>query len=379
MARGHVRRRGRLWTVVVDLPRAEDGSRKQRWHSGYLTRAAAERALTEIRSRLDTGSYIPASKTRLAAFLREWLEAVKVKVRPSTHASYKLNVEKYIIPAVGLIPLQNLTPAGLNAFYADLLAGGRTTREGGLAPRSVQYCAMILKRALGEAVRWSLIPRNPADLADPPRPAATPTMRTWSAGELRAFLEHVKDDRLYAAWVLAATTGLRRGELLGLNWRDVDLEAGRVGITRTLLAVADKLSFSAPKTPKSRRSVALDPTTLAALRDHRVAHAEERLRWGPVYQDADLVFCHADGTPLHPDRFSKAFVKQAAAAGLPAIRFHDLRHTHATLALQAGIHPKVVSERLGHATVSITLDTYSHAIPAMEEAAAAKVAAVVFG
>ncbi len=379
MARGHILRRGRRWTIVVDVPRGEDGSRKQRWHSGYLTRAAAERALTEIRSRLDTGNYIPVSKTPLASFLREWLEAVRVKVRPSTWASYRLNVERYVIPRLGSVPLQILTPAGLNAFYADLLTGGRTTREGGLAPRSVQYCAMILKRALGEAVRWSLIPRNPADLADPPRPAAASEMRTWSAGELRAFLEYVREDRYYAAWRLAATTGLRRGEVLGLRWRDVDLEAGRLAITQTLLAVADKLSFSAPKTTKSRRSVALDPTTLAVLRDHRVAHVEERLRWGPVYQDADLVFCAEDGSPLHPDRFSKAFAKHAAAAGLPAIRFHDLRHTHATLALQAGVHPKVVSERLGHATVSITLDTYSHAIPAMEEEAAAKVAAVVDG
>jgi integrase len=183
-----------------------------------------------------------------------------------------------------------------------------------------------------------------------------------------------------AAYVLAATTGLRRGELLGLRWRDLDLGAGRLSVTQTLVSVNYAVSFSTPKTAAGRRSVALDPATVAALRAHRVAVLEERLSLGLGAPTEDaLAFTAIDGTPLHPGQFSDRFDRLVKAAGVPRIRFHDLRHTHATLALRAGVHPKVVSERLGHSTISVTLDTYSHAIPAMQEEAAAKVAALVFG
>lgn len=379
--RGHIRRRGSngRWAVVVDVGHAENGRRKQRWHSGFGTKRDASRALTEILNRLALGEYIEPSRQNLAAFLREWLDAARTTLRPGTWQSYKTNVDAYIVPRLGMTPLQSLTPAMLTAFYGDLLRGGRRSREGGLSPRTVRFTHQILRKALSEAVRWGRLARNPADQATPPR-QNTPEMKTWSAGELRRFLEHVEGDRLYAAWLLAATTGLRRGELLGLRWKDVDLEAGRLSVTQALLSVRNRLSVSPPKTAKSRRSVALDARTVAALQAHRKAQLEERLAFGGDWPDHDLVFTREDGEPIHPDRFSRDWFRQyVRAAGLPLIRFHDLRHTHATLALQAGIHPKVVSERLGHATVSITLDTYSHAIPALQEEAAAKVAAVVFG
>jgi integrase len=202
-------------------------------------------------------------------------------------------------------------------------------------------------------------------------------MRTWSADELRRFLEHVRADRLYAAWRLAATTGMRRGELLGLRWRDVDLDTARLSIVQTLIEGKEAPRFSEPKTDHGRRSIALDAETVAALREHRKRQVEERLAWGPAYQDHGLVLSREDGSPIWPRTFSRGFGRHAEDAELPTIRLHDLRHTHATLALSAGIHPKVVSERLGHSTVSITLDTYSHAIPAMQEDAAAKVAALI--
>ncbi len=376
--RGHIRRRGNKWAVIVDVGLDQNGRRKQRWHSGFDTKRDASRALTEILGRLQTGAYVEPNKQTLATFLQEWLDAVEVTLRPSTWASYRLNVEHYIVPALGAIPLQNLTVAKLNAFYADLLSSGKTRQDGGLSPRSVRYVHTIIRKALHEAVRWNRLARNVADQAVPPR-QATPEMRTWSAEELRAFLERVRDDRLYAAWLLAATTGLRRGELLGLRWRDLDLENGRLSVTQALLSVRNRLSFSPPKTAKSRRSVALDPRTVAALQAHRAHQNEERLALGG-WPDHDLVFTREDGKPVHPDTFSRDRFKQhVRAADLPLIRFHDLRHTHATLALQAGVHPKVVSERLGHSSVAITLDTYSHVVPAMEEEAAEKVAAVVFG
>jgi len=378
--RGHVRRRGKTWAVVVDVGRDETGRRRQRWHSGYGTRREAQEALTDILARIQQGAYVEPSKRTLAVFLAEWLDSIRATVRPSTWAAYKMLTEVHIIPALGTVPLQRLTAAQLNALYADLLAGGRCDGKGGLSARTVAYVHVTIRKALAEAVRWQLLTRNVADQATPPRRQPSGELRTWSAAELRAFLGHVEGDRLYAAYVLAATTGLRRGELLGLRWRDLDLTAGRLSVTQTLISVTYAVSFSAPKTQAGRRSVALDPATVAALRAHRVAVLEERLALGLGAPAEDgLVFTTMDSAPLHPRQFSGRFDRLVKAAGLPRIRFHDLRHTHATLSLQAGIHPKVVSERLGHSTIAITLDTYSHAIPAMQEEAAAKVAALVFG
>lgn len=184
-------------------------------------------------------------------------------------------------------------------------------------------------------------------------------------------------DRLYAAWRLLATTGMRRGELLGLRWRDLDLDRGRASISQSLVSVAYALRFGPPKSDRSRRAITLDGETVTALRDHRRAQARERLALGAGYGDGNLVFCREDGEPIHPDRFTKVFRRHVADAGLPRIRLHDVRHTYASLALQSGAHPKVVSERLGHANVSITLDTYSHVVPSLESDLAETVAALV--
>jgi integrase len=195
---------------------------------------------------------------------------------------------------------------------------------------------------------------------------------------LRRFIREVRGDRLYAAWLAAATTGLRRGEVLGLMWTDVDFDKGRLSVRRARVSSGGVVVLSEPKTRRSRRVVALDQTTTAALREHRTRQLEERLAWGAAWVDTGFVFTREDGTPLHPESLSKMFQWRVRRAGLPRIRFHDLRHTHATLALQAGVHPKVVSERLGHSSIRITLDTYSHAIPAMQEEAAERIAALIF-
>jgi integrase len=199
----------------------------------------------------------------------------------------------------------------------------------------------------------------------------------WTADVLRRFLDHVRDDRLFSAWRLAASTGLRRGELLGLRWQDVDLDAGRVSVRQTLTTVGNKAAFGEPKTARCKRNLALDGVTIGVLRSWRTRQAEERLGFGPAWQDTGLVFSREDGSLIHPDTFSFWFERQVRAAGVSRIRFHDLRHTHATLALQAGVPAKVVSERLGHATVAFTLDVYSHVIPALQEDAAERIAALV--
>ena len=377
--RGHVRRRGTTWAVVVDVGRDESGRRRQSWHSGFRTRHAAEEELAQIVGRLQNGSYVKPDSQTVAPFMREWLDSIRATVRASTWATYQALTERHIIPALGRIPLQKLTPARLNALYATLLRDGHRNGKGGLSARSVRYVHVTIHKALADAVRWNLLPRNVADQASAPRQQRR-EMGVWTAPQLRAFLDSAAGDRLYAAYFLAATTGLRRGEVLGLRWRDLDLNAGRLGVSQTLISVYGAPTFSTPKTAKGRRSVALDTSTVAELKAHRLRQLEERVALGlGALKDDALVFSALTGGPYHPDSFSDRFERLIKSTGLPRIRLHDLRHTHATLALQAGIHPKVVSERLGHASIAITLDVYSHAIPALQEEAAEKVAALVFG
>jgi len=364
---------------VVDIGKDEEGRRRQRWHSGYRTSREAKAALVEILGRVQRGDYVEPSKLTVAEFMRDWLGSLRATLRPSTIAGYEALTQGHIIPMLGSMTLQKLTAVQVTAFYGDLLEKGRRNGKGGLSARTVHYIHATMHKALGEAVRWGLVVRNVADQASPPHPQAK-EMRTWSATELRDFLSHVQGDRLYAAFLLAATTGLRRGEVLGLRWRDLDFDARRLAVTQTLVCVGYAVVVSAPKTASGKRSVALDAATVAALRTYRKRILEERLYQGlGAPSPDDLVFTAIDSSPLHPGQFADHFDRLVKASGVPRIRFHDLRHTHATLALQAGVHPKVVSERLGHASISITLDTYSHAIPALQEEAAAKVAALVFG
>ena len=272
----------------------------------------------------------------------------------------------------------------LNGLYARLLASGnKTNRPGaaeGLSPRTVRYIHTIVHRMFKDAVRWGRLVRNPADAADPPRAASAgiPEIVTWTAEQLGAFLHGMRDHRLYTAFLLLATTGMRRGEALGLRWSDLDLAGGRLAVRQTVIAVHHKVEFGTPKTAKGRRTVMLDVVTVAALREHRKRQAAERLSIGAGWIDLDLVFAAADGTPLHPERFSRTFTEHVARLGLPAVPLHALRHGWATLALAAGVHPKVVQERLGHATIAITLDIYSHATSGLHSDAAEQVAGLVF-
>jgi integrase len=382
--RGSVRQEPNgTWTLVADVGTA--GERKQTRRRGFPTRKAAQAELTRILTSLEQRTYVAPKRQTVAAFLTEtWLPAIEHTVKPATFESYRRNVRLHVaVRPAGRRELQDLTPSDLNALYGQLLAGDSDHRK--LSARSVAYTATIMHRALRDAVRWQAIVRNPADAADPPRPSARPEMRTWSGAELGRFLEHVAADRLVGAWWLLGTTGMRRGEILGLRWSDVDLDAGSLRITRTLITTDVQrkgepgMAWGTPKTAKGRRSVALDPSTVAALRQHRARQLAERLAAGEAYDDGDLVVCLADGQPIHPKTMSYYFERETKRAGLPPIRLHDLRHTHATLALRAGVHPRVVQERLGHANVSITLDTYSHVDLDMQAVAAARVAALVQG
>jgi integrase len=236
----------------------------------------------------------------------------------------------------------------------------------------------MLHKALNDAVKWGYLARNPADRADPPRPA-TPEMHVWNPEQLRSFLQFVESHRLYAAWLLFCTTGMRRGEVLGLRWSEVDLANKRLSIIRALVDVNHQIVVSEPKTAKRKRTVALDAVTATKFERHRVLQLEERLRLGEAWKDNGLVFTHEDGSPIAPRLLSSWFAQLSRDAGLPRIRLHDVRHSYATASLVAGIPTKVVSERLGHASIAITLDTYSHVLPNMQEEAAEEVAQLILG
>jgi integrase len=357
-----LQRKGARYYVVVEEGPGHDGKRRRSWHSGYKTRKEAEDALVTILSEIKGDTYSPPTKVTVANFLKQtWLPSIRKNVGPNTASLYRVIVGAYIIPRIGGIEVQRLRPAHLDTLYEDLLAGGGR-RGKPLSPKSVTNVHTTMFKAMSDAVRLGRISRNPAELASPPRSTGR-EMSTWTAERVAELLAHVRDDRLYAAWLTLVTTGLRRGELLGLAWKDVNFTDARLSIRRSLVLVGGVPQVLQPKTKRSRRTVPIPDETVAALKAHRAAQLQERLALGPGYSDGDLVFAREDGTALHPDTFSEHFQRHAKAAELPPIRVHDLRHTFATLALEAGIPAKVVSVNLGHAGVGITLDTYSHIVP----------------
>jgi integrase len=372
----------RTWFFVIDLP-AAGGRRRQMWRRGFPTKKAAAEALAVVAAEQARGTFVRPSRVTVHRFLAdEWLPAKAAALKPSTAAAYRQMIESYIAPRIGDLPLAKVDGSVLNALYADLLANGRTGasgRIGGLSPKTVRNVHGVLHRAFKDAVRWRRLAVNPCDAADQPRRAG-PEMRVWTPSELGRFIAATEHDRLGAVWRLLATTGLRRGELAGLRWSDVDLSAGRLTIRQTMTMVDGRPQVGTPKSTAGARSVALDASTVAALRAWKRRQAEERLAMGAGWQDsAGLVVTEPDGSPVHPQVLSRRFTATSKRAGLPAIRLHDVRHSYATAALGAGVGVKVLSQRLGHADVGVTLRVYAHVLPGDDEAAAETVAAVLSG
>ena len=301
--------------------------------------------------------------------LERWLPSIEMTLRPNTFVSYSSHLTNHVVDHLGQLSIHDVDGPVINALYAHLLASGRRKGRGrGLSPTTVRRVHATLRRAFRDAVRWGLLEKNPVASCDPPRLARDTGMRTWTLEELQSFLRATKGDDLHVLWMLLATTGIRRSEALGLRWANIDLTGRTIAIRETLVLVGSSPYFSEPKSARSRRVVALDATSCAALK---------RLRGGA--SPDELVFRDETGDPFHPGAVSKRFREAVIDADLPRIRLHDLRHTHATLALQAGIHPKIVSERLGHSTVAFTLDVYSHALPTLQRDAAERLGELILG
>ena len=329
------------------------------------TRAEVQAKLRQLRRDREDGVMVGAPSITLANYLARWLdEAARLKVRPKTFASYSLNARR-LIRLIGRVKLNQLTPQLIQGVYARLL-------KEGLAPRSIRQVHVVLHSSLRQAMRWGMVGRNAADGVIVPRPEPR-EMATLTSEELQTLFDSTKDEALHALWVLLATTGLREGEALGLTWNDIDLANAKLVVRRAMQRQGSAGHVLVdPKTPRSRRTIHLSRLAVETLRRHKAQQRELRLMAGSDWRLdwGELVFCTRSGRPLDSSWINIAFRRHLEKAGLRRVRIHDLRHTAATLLLTRGVHPKVVQDMLGHSTVTLTLDTYSHVTPALHKEAA---------
>lgn len=371
--RGHIRKRGKdSWTIVLSMGRdPSTGKYSQQWVSVKGTKKDAEKRLSEILHQVDEGGFIRPGKTTLGEYLERWLtEYAKPNLSPRGFERYRGIITQHFIPEMGRITLTQLKPEHLQRHYTAML-------NKGLSTGTVRYHHAVIHKALKTAVKWGLLNRNVADAVDTPRIRRN-EMQTWNEDDINRFLVVAKDSPYYELFFTALFTGMRRSELLALRWQDIDFVFSQIYVNRSLHHLKDgSYIFTEPKSEHSRRTIKLSPSAILALQglyNKRKAECDEI---GIALKDSDLVFSKL-GKPLRPNTITRAWSMLANKAGVTPIRLHDARHTHASLMLKAGIHPKIVQERLGHATIQMTLDTYSHVAPGLQEAAANSFDRIVF-
>ncbi len=375
--KGHIRKRGKSsWEIIVELGRDLHGKRQQKFHTVRGTKRDAQRELNKILSEIDNDDYVEPHKLTVAQFLEQWLVHIEPRVRAKTYHRYQEIVRRHLVLAIGGLLLRNLGSSHIEDMHAHAMKEGRLDGTGGLSKRTVRHHHRVLRDALNWAVshRPRLLSNNPTNEMKHPK-ADDPEIRALSDAETVALLRTAESTRLYLPIMLAVTTGLRRSELLALRWQDVDGTTLRV--RRTVEQSRRGVCFNPPKTKKGKRSIALPSVTVEALRRHRIEQKELRLLLGPDYEDSGLVVCQPNGRLWLPDNFTAAYRRLVRSTDLGDVNFHCLRHTHATQLLRQGVNPKIVSERLGHSSVTITLDIYSHVLPGMQEEAADKVDAAL--
>ena len=362
------RRKDGRWASTINLG-WQDGKLRRKTFYGR-TRQEVQGKLTDALHTLHQGWPIITERQTVGNFIERWLEdSVKPSVRPKTYVSYSQIARLYLLPYLGRISLEKLTPQQLQSFLNKRVADG-------LSPRTVQYTHAVLRRALGQAMKWGLISRNVALLVDLPK-MSNHEVEPLTLEQVKVFLKEISSDRLEALYLVATGVGLRKGELLGLRWEDVDLNAGRLRVRVALQRIEGTLQLVELKTRRSRRSVALPQLAVRSLRFHQVHQMEERVAAGDIWQESGLVFTTAIGTPLEPRNVTRHFHNALEKAGLPRQRFYDLRHTCASLLLAQGIQPRVLMEILGHSQISLTMNTYAHVMPQLERDAADKMNAAL--
>jgi integrase len=343
--------RGAYWVHTAEGP-------KRRYVSGKSREEVHDKLIEALGNRA-LGLVFDAGTLTVGEYLTRWLkDSVRGTVRPSTFEVHRHMIEPHIVPTLGRLKLKDLNPAHVRGFYREKL-------DSGLSAATVRKMHSVLHKALKQAVLDGLIPRNVCEAVKPPK-VERKEIAPLDREQAKALLEVARGDRLEALYVLAVHTGMREGELLGLKWDDVDLEAGVLRLRRALVREGGKTALGDLKTPKSRRSVRLTRAAAEALRGHLERQLADMERMGSLYQPGGLVFATESGTLINPSNLrNRSFKPLLKRAGLPDICFHDLRHTCATLLLSQGTHPKLVQELLGHATIAMTLDTYSHFLPSM--------------
>jgi integrase len=371
--RGHIVKRGKnSYSLAISMGKdTNTGKYKYHWETVKGTKKDAEKRLSELLHQLDTGRFMKPSKTTLGEYLGRWLKDYAMpNLAPKTTEGYEHIISRHINPSLGNIAMAQLKPEHLQRYYSEKINSGRCKGVGGISAQTVRHHHTVLHKALQTAVEWMLLPSNVADAVRPPR-VQRPEMQTWGEDEITRFLESAKNSPYYVLFYIALFTGMRRSELLASRWLDIDFVFGQIYVSRSLHVLKDgKVVFRSPKTASARRTVALPPSAILLLKEHKEKQALERAMQGISLSDDDLVFSHLDGKPLLPNTITHAWIKLVRRTGLKSIRFHDARHTHASLMLKQGTHPKIVQERLGHASIQITLDTYSHIAPGLQEAAA---------
>lgn len=365
-------KRGKLYYYVVRELDPTTGKKKPRWVKGAATRAATVAMRDKARNSVHDGTYVAPQNLTVAIWLERWMDAHAIELKPSTVETYRNKIRLYLVPAIGHERLQSLSPSRLSIVWRDLHQGGGKNGKP-VSPRTVEFARAVLRKAMEDAVVERLIQVNPVVGSKLPKRDGKPQHTTWTGAQLGAFLEHIADHRWLPLWQLAASTGMRRGELAGLAWRRVDLEAGTVAVEVSTTQIGNDRVTTTPKNHE-RRTIAIDAHMVAALRAWRKQQAAERLAMGPAYADVEgLVFTWEDGRPVMPDYMTKAFESLQASlrktlegtgqATFPRIVVHELRHTHATLLLRAGVPVHIVAKRLGHKDPSVTLNVYADVIP----------------
>lgn len=351
------------FTIKVSTHKDVNGKYHYKWVTFIGNITDARKKKRQLQHEIDTGIFIQPDKITLSEYLARWLkEYATPNLSPSTVEGYEHILNRHLSPAIGNVSLAHLKPEHLQKYYAE-------KQKAGLSAQTIRHHHTVLHKALKTAVEWELLTRNVADAVSCPR-AQQVEMKTWNEYEVSQFLDAAKDTQYYALFYTALFTGMRRSELLALRWQDVDLILSEIYVSRSLHVLkGSKVIYRAPKTKAGKRTVALPPSAFHVLDEHRKAQQSDCLLQGKTLLDSDSVF-NTLGKPLLPNSVTHAWHKLVKHAGLKSIRLHDARHTHASLLLKQGIHPKIVQERLGHSSIQITLDTYSHVAPGMQEAAA---------